>query len=72
MFSLITREPTISVSNSRLPLVGSSKMTKSSLLRKIAIFLAISVTLLLFSGCVLFQVRDCETDELPDKVPTLE
>lgn len=64
--------PRISVSNFSSTLLIKFCMSISSLRRKLVVFSVILLTLMLFSSCALFVPRDCETDELPEVVPTLE
>ena len=47
-------------------------MSISSHRRKLEIFLAFAIVLVFLGGCALFEPSDCETDELPDVVLTLE
>lgn len=47
-------------------------MSFPSLRRKLIAVLVLLLTLTLLNSCALFVPRDCETDELPEVIPTLE
>lgn len=68
MFGSNTPSPTISVSQ----FFTLFDMTIFAVLRKISTLLLLSLALVLFGGCALFQPNDCETEELPDEILTVD